>query len=117
LGWTVLCRLNFATRQKKAMQVTRWLGEAAAAAACQGVVRPDGIGAVKLNGSLQEFFFELDRGQEDFDRLRDKIFDYDEVAISRRMPKLLLFCFHSSRRERLASEVLLTDRLTVATST
>jgi hypothetical protein len=110
------CRLIYASRQKKDFVVTNWLGETASAALCQRIVRPDGVATIERHSGNVDFFFELDRGTEDSTRLRSKMIDYDEVAISAHLPKLLLFCFPSSRRERFAREALQSTRLTVATS-
>lgn len=111
------CRLIYAGREGKNLAVTSWLGEAASAALCQRVVRPDSVSAVRTPTGTVEFFFELDRGTENLGRLRNKMVDYDEAAITAHLPKLLLFCFPNSRRERFARDVLKNRRLKVATST
>jgi protein involved in plasmid replication-relaxation len=111
------CRLIYASRQMEDFGVTNWLGEAASAALCQRIVRPDGIATVERPRGKLSFFLELDRGSEDSARLRNKMVDYDEVAISGHLPKLLLFCFLSPRREKLARQALQSSRLAVATST
>ncbi|MEX2551528.1 MAG: replication-relaxation family protein [Actinomycetota bacterium] len=113
------CRLVYASRQENDydLAVTSWLGEASSAALCQGIVRPDGVASIQGPWGKLDFYLELDRGTEDSSRLQDKMIDYDEAAISSHLPKLLLFCFPNSRRERNASRALRSARLTVATST
>lgn len=110
------CHLIFASRQKNEFRVTKWLGEQASTALCHGIVRPDGAATIETPSGNLDFFLELDRGTEDSARLRNKMIDYDEVAISKHLPKLLLFCFHSPRRERFARQALRSTRVNVATS-
>jgi hypothetical protein len=110
------CRLVYAGRAEKNLAVASWLGEAASAALCQRVVRPDAVAALRTSRGRLEFFFELDRGTENLGRLRDKMVDYDEAAISAHLPRVLLFSFPNTRRERFARDVLRSNRLKVATS-
>lgn len=110
------CRLVYASRQNKDFAVTNWLGEASSAALCQRVVRPDGVCNLRSRQGTLQFFFELDRGTENRSWLREKMIDYEEVAISAHLPKVLLFCFPTPRRERSARAALRSGRLTVATS-
>lgn len=110
------CGLSEVCRQADGFAVASWLGEASSASLCQSVVRPDGIATVQTRSGTVAFFLELDRGTEESGRLRDKMIDYDEAAISKHLPKLLLFCFPSTRRERFARPALRASRLIVATS-
>ncbi len=109
------CRLIHISRQN-GIELVDWLGERASMEACHGVVRPDGLGIFRFGETQTNFFLELDRGTESGSCLRDKIVDYEEVAISVHLPKLLLVCFSSTRRERSARPALRSTRLTVATS-
>lgn len=111
------CRLVYVGRKGKRLTVASWLGEAASAALCQRVVRPDAVSALRTARGGLEFFLELDRGTENLGRLRDKVIDYEEAAISAHLPRVLLFCFPSTRRERFARDALRSSRLKVATST
>jgi hypothetical protein len=97
-------------------RLDRWLGEARSSAHCQGIVHPDGIGVLKARSSSARFFLELDRGTENVDQLAAKIVDYDEAAISKHLPRVLLFCFQTEKRERSAMPALRSRRLIVATS-
>lgn len=110
------CRLTKAGRQDGSFQVTRWLGESKSAAACQGLVNPDGIGTVSGNGRELDFFFELDRGTESGGLLEGKMIGYRRVTVIDDLPKLLLFCFPSPRRERFARRILSTGTVALATS-
>lgn len=111
------CRLIYVIRQKKGYEVSRWWGEAKSTAYCSGIVRPDAIGTLRGPKSACEFFLEMDRGTEVGRRLREKIIFYEEATVSRRLPRIVLFCFENERRESFARETLETVRLTVATST
>ncbi len=110
------CRLSQVGRQTDGFAVTGWLGEASSASLCQRVVRPDGTATLRTPSGKIAFFLELDRGTEESARLLHKMIDYDEASISRHLPKLVLFCFPSTRRERFARPALRASRLTVATS-
>ncbi len=110
------CRLSEVCRQTDSFAVTSWLGEASSASLCQGVVRPDGIATLRTPSGKIAFYLELDRATEECARLLHKMVDYDEAAISNHLPKLLLFCFPSTRRERFARPALRSRRLTVATT-
>lgn len=98
-------------------RLDRWFGEARSSGHCQGIVHPDGIGTVKGPSTSTSFFLELDRGTEDIDQLAAKIIDYDEAAVSKHLPRLLLFCFQTERRERSAMPALRSRSLIVATAT
>lgn len=111
------CRLAHVGRKGKTLTIASWLGEAASAALCQRVVRPDAVSALRTSRGGLQFFFELDRGTENLGRLRDKMVDYEEASISAHLPRVLLFCFPNTRRERFARDVLRSSRLRVATST
>jgi hypothetical protein len=110
------CRLIAVCRQTDDFAVTSWLGEASSASLCQSVVRPDGIATLRTPSGKNAFFLELDRGTEESGRLLHKMIDYDEAAISKHLPKLLLFCFPSTRREHFARPAIRASRLIVATS-
>lgn len=111
------CRLAYAARTTGTGRLDRWLGEARSSGHCQGIVHPDGIGLLKGRSLTARFFLELDRGTENVDQLAAKILDYDEAAISKHLPRILLFCFQTERRERSAMPALRSRRLIVATST
>lgn len=110
------CRLTYAARRNGPFQVTRWLGEAKSAQACQALVNPDAIGTISQNGRALDFFFELDRGTESGGLLEHKMLGYRRVSIVNHLPKLLLFCFASPRREQFARRILATGTIAVATS-
>ncbi|MEO7818271.1 MAG: replication-relaxation family protein [Actinomycetota bacterium] len=111
------CRLTGAGRQNGPFQVTRWLGEAKSAAVCQELVNPDGIGTITRNALALDFFFELDRGTESAGLLERKMLGYRRASIADHLPKLLLFCFASPRREQSARRILSVGAITIATST
>lgn len=111
------CGLAYAARTTETCHLDRWFGEARSSGYCQGIVHPDGITTLKGPSTSTSFFLELDRGTENVDQLAAKIIDYDEAAISKHLPRLLLFCFQTERRERSAMPALWSRRLIVATST
>lgn len=111
------CRLVYAGRQKHHIKLTRWLGENRSIGLCKAVVRPDGIGTLQKGDTTRDFFLEMDRGTEPAQRLREKVVDYEEVVISRHMPRIVLFCFPNERREQFAISALQTGKLTIATCT
>lgn len=110
------CRLVFAGRQQKSgLRVERWWGERKSAEYCRTVVRPDATGRLVDNGWSLDFFLEMDRGTESYGLLRDKIVDYEEASVSRHLPRLILFCFPSERRERFARDALRSSKLVITT--
>lgn len=111
------CGLAYAARATKNCRLDRWLGEARSSGHCQGIVHPDGIGTLKSSTTSTSFFLELDRGTENIDQLAAKIIDYDEAAVSKHLPRVLLFCFQTERREHSAMPALRSRCLIVATST
>lgn len=111
------CQLAGAGRQSGQFRVTRWLGEAKSAAACQGLVNPDGIGTISGDGRDLDFFFELDRGTESGGLLERKMIGYRRATIINDVPKLLLFCFLSPRREQNTRRILSAGSIAIATST
>lgn len=110
------CRLAGAGRQSGQFRVTRWLGEAKGAAACQGLVNPDGIGTITLDTRALDFFFELDGGTESGGLLERKMLGYRRASIINSVPKLILFCFTSPRREQNARRLLAAGSIAVLTS-
>lgn len=110
------CQLAFEGRQCR-IELSRWLGETSSSKLCYGITNPDGVGTLTAAESSADFFLELDRGSERAGQLGEKIFYYNEVAISRELPQILLFCFLTEARERSAREILNGSRLLTATST
>lgn len=111
------CHLAYAGRKSGDATLTRWLGEFRSAAECNRIVFPDGIATLRGPDASKKFFFELDRGTERDQVLKEKMIFYDNVAISQLLPRILLFCFSAERRERSALPLLYSSRLTVATAT
>jgi len=109
------CRLVYAGRQQNDIKLTRWFGENHSIGHSKAVVRPDGIGTLQAGSISREFFLEMDRGTESADLLREKVVDYEEAVISRYMPRIVLFCFPTQRREQFAVSKLQTGKLTIAT--
>lgn len=110
------CQLAFEGRQT-GIELSRWLGEASSSKLCLGIVNPDGVGTLTSAEGSTDFFLELDRGSERAGQLGEKIFYYNEAAISDELPQVLLFCFRTEARERSAREILKGSRLLTATST
>ncbi|MCA1602383.1 MAG: replication-relaxation family protein [Acidobacteria bacterium] len=111
------CSLVYGCRQSPELRLIKWRGETRSMRFCHGVVRPDGMGELGELSKITEFFFELDRGTEDARRLENKLVDYEEAVLSKHLPRILLFCFLTERRQHAARMGLRSNRLTVATST
>jgi hypothetical protein len=79
-------------------------------------VRPDGLGAISSPKRTLRFFLEVDRGTENSSRLERKLVGYRRVAGFPDAPDVLLFVFHSSRREAEARKVLSDPGMPVATT-
>jgi hypothetical protein len=109
--------LAFACRFTPEMRLSRWLGEVRSSLLCSGIVNPDGIGTVSTGHGPIDFFLELDRATERAGQLTGKLLDYDEAAIARHLPRILLFWFQLEAREQSAREVLRSSRVQIATAT
>jgi hypothetical protein len=110
-------RLGYECRRRAESRLTEWWGEARCAANWGGFVRPDGLGAVSAQKRTLRFFLEVDRGTENSSRLERKLVGYRRVAGFPDAPDVLLFVFHSGRREAEARKVLSDPGMPVATTT
>lgn len=113
----VMCRLHRACRDRDDLHLIDWLPEHRCAEALSGLVRPDGLGVLDNGSARARFAMELDRGTENGTRLEQKLTGYQRVSRFHDAPKLLLFVFHSERREAEARRHLHNAGLTVATTT
>jgi hypothetical protein len=86
----------------------RWWGERRSREALGGIAAPDGYGRLRLPGEAAvELLLELDRGTEDYARLREKARRYAK-ALARselRDPFVLLLLPSQARTERAADSV------------
>jgi hypothetical protein len=109
-------RLGYECKRGRS-QLTEWWGEARCAANWSGFVRPDGLGAIGAPERTLRFFLEVDRGTENSSRLERKLAGYRRVARFPDAPDVLLFVFHSGRREVEARRALSDPGMPLATTT
>ncbi|MGH2705782.1 MAG: replication-relaxation family protein [Actinomycetota bacterium] len=98
-------------------QLVEWWSDTRCASHWRGLVRPDGLGALRSRRGIVRFFVEVDRGSEPLGKVGDKLASYQRVSGFEDVPGLLLFTFPSERREAEARKVLYEIGITVATST
>jgi hypothetical protein len=94
-----------------------WHSETRTAKRWGSIVRPDGSGSIRFNGTQLSFFLEMDRGTERPWRLSEKLPRYSEAALLEECPGYLLFCFSNNEAEVSARRALAGCELTIATAT
>lgn len=109
-------RLAWACRRTDQTRLAEWRGERRSRRGWGSRVHPDGVGRITSDRVEAWFFLELDRGTEPHERLRAKLRRYAGVARLPDVPRLLLFAFHTDRREAEARRSLAHPGMTVATT-
>lgn len=111
----LFCALVRWVRREPGVELAEWWSERRCAAEWGDVVRPDGFGALRLGGTVVEFFVEYDAGTETLDRVAAKLRGYADLARATEWLPWVLFWFPSPGREAEARKVLGRPALPVAT--
>jgi hypothetical protein len=110
-------RLAYSCRGRQGFRLAEWWSEGRCAHVWGGLVRPDGLGAVRWQAGSVRFFLEMDRGTENLAQLEGKLVGYHRVARFPDAPDALLFVFPTQRREVEARNVLVGAGMPIATAT